>query len=569
MSGGYRRTIAPAVGRLRTYIPVVNELLARDNRTEDDVRDINHYRQLMERATLLIDIQSSQWIDYLRGLDGQDRIAETLRYDNFNFNDRHFLEIADEAREVIDNIDFEFNEDGQESHSSAHSEHSHHSVANNHQVVNHRRFQPQPQPQLERIRLPKIPLPTFHGDPLKWPTFWQSFETSIHTQPIPAVQKMTYLFTSLKDKALNSVEGYAITSENYPIVIDVLKNRYGNTKALTETLEAELMNLPKANESTTSLRQTSESIERICRQLKQLNVAEESTLIATAIKSKLPYTVLTDLIKAEKSTTASDIRHGLQELVAVREEVHRCYKPNRLEKPQQQHTGENRFYSSTKPKPQSKHFVSRSFPVTISRQSKPAGKKPPTQHNRSSPDKVHPDGCLFCKGHHSSFKCLKLPTREDRTKRLAELHRCFKCLQQGHKTPTCRSPRNCSKCQGNHHAIICPRNQPTVTRPTPLAFASHKPSIQQPTSSQDKTSSCVTVQPLVSSICSPSIKTILMATKVLVKSSHQTTPISALVFFDCGSQTSFITNKFVKKLRPSKLDSGQLKVHTFNTRLPI
>ena len=77
MSGGYRRTIAPAVGRLRTYIPVVNELLARDNRTEDDVRDINHYRQLIERAVLLIDIQSSQWIDYLRGLDGQDRIRDS------------------------------------------------------------------------------------------------------------------------------------------------------------------------------------------------------------------------------------------------------------------------------------------------------------------------------------------------------------------------------------------------------------------------------------------------------------------------------------------------------------
>ena len=60
-----------------------------------------------------------------------------------------------------------------------------------------------------------------------------------------------------------------------------------------------------------------------------------------------------------------------------------------------------------------------------------------------------------------------------------------------------------------------------------------------------------------------------MATKVFVKSSHQSTPISALVFFDCGSQTSFITNKFVKKLRPPKLDSGQLEVHTFNTRLPI
>ena len=101
-------------------------------------------------------------------------------------------------------------------------------------------------------------------------------------------------------------------------MIDILKTRYGDSKALSELLESELINLPKANESTTSLRQTSEVIERICRPLKQIGIRENSPLIATAIKSKLPYSILTDLVKMEKgkrksSSSAYDIRRDLQE----------------------------------------------------------------------------------------------------------------------------------------------------------------------------------------------------------------------------------------------------------------
>ena len=37
-------------------------------------------------------------------------------------------------------------------------------------------------PVREGIRLPKIAVPTFDGDPLKWMSFWEKFETSIHNK---------------------------------------------------------------------------------------------------------------------------------------------------------------------------------------------------------------------------------------------------------------------------------------------------------------------------------------------------------------------------------------------------
>jgi len=121
------------------------------------------------------------------------------------------------------------------------------------------------------------------------------------------------------------------------------------------------MNLPKATEATTSLRQTAEAIERICLQLDQLGVASNSPLVATAIKSKLPYNVLTEIVKLEKSkkglTTASDLRLGLQDFLSVREEVQRCYQPSKSNSSNDkvQHNNNRFSYNSNS----NRHFASK------------------------------------------------------------------------------------------------------------------------------------------------------------------------------------------------------------------
>jgi len=43
------------------------------------------------------------------------------------------------------------------------------------------------------MRLPKLHLPTFDGYILKWPEFWDIYESSVHRQDIPNVSKFNYL----------------------------------------------------------------------------------------------------------------------------------------------------------------------------------------------------------------------------------------------------------------------------------------------------------------------------------------------------------------------------------------
>ena len=48
------------------------------------------------------------------------------------------------------------------------------------------------------IRLPRIELPKFRGDVLKWQSFWGQFEALVGEANIPTVNKFGYLHSPLR-----------------------------------------------------------------------------------------------------------------------------------------------------------------------------------------------------------------------------------------------------------------------------------------------------------------------------------------------------------------------------------
>ncbi|KAI1715518.1 hypothetical protein DdX_07836 [Ditylenchus destructor] len=177
------------------------------------------------------------------------------------------------------------------------------------------------------LLLPRMKPPVFSGKSEQWLAFWEIFEASVHNKGISNVEKMSYLITLLEGEAKRAVSGYQICNANYLVVVELLKNRFGNKEAIAESLQAELIALPKAAENTHSLRNFSEAVERICRQMKAMSLSDDHPVIATAIKTKLPYNIIMKLIEKERASgikwTATQIRQGLQEIIAVREEVQR------------------------------------------------------------------------------------------------------------------------------------------------------------------------------------------------------------------------------------------------------
>ena len=81
-----------------------------------------------------------------------------------------------------------------------------------------------------QIKLPKINLPVFDGNILCWQEIWDVVNSSVHEQGVPNVTKFIYLKDSLHGTAAAVIGGISITSDNYDIVIELLKEKFGKEK---------------------------------------------------------------------------------------------------------------------------------------------------------------------------------------------------------------------------------------------------------------------------------------------------------------------------------------------------
>ncbi|VDM93290.1 unnamed protein product [Onchocerca ochengi] len=132
-------------------------------------------------------------------------------------------------------------------------------------------FQPKELPRLmshPAVNLPQLSLPTFRGDPRQWRQFWSSFNAAVHSQAIPEIQKLNYLYSCLKGNALQVVRGYDIAPENYEIIRQLLKNKYGESSTITKLLYNEIQSIKKSEREWIV-----EAMERVQRQLEALGEA--------------------------------------------------------------------------------------------------------------------------------------------------------------------------------------------------------------------------------------------------------------------------------------------------------
>ena len=88
---------------------------------------------------------------------------------------------------------------------------------------------PPPDPQAGRmtacgsqVRLPKLSLPRFKGNPIYWTAFWDSFESAVHLI-LSHVDKFNYLRSLLENLAYET--RLTLSSANYTEAIKLLKKR--------------------------------------------------------------------------------------------------------------------------------------------------------------------------------------------------------------------------------------------------------------------------------------------------------------------------------------------------------
>jgi len=96
-----------------------------------------------------------------------------------------------------------------------------------------------------KAKLPKLVLPKFRGDIMEWQSFWDSFNSAIHTYPqLSQIDKFNHLHSLLEGQAAHAIQGSTRTDTNYNSAIELLQNRFGKTQNIISTHTDELVKIP-------------------------------------------------------------------------------------------------------------------------------------------------------------------------------------------------------------------------------------------------------------------------------------------------------------------------------------
>ena len=144
-----------------------------------------------------------------------------------------------------------------------------------------------------KVKLPKISLPRFNGRPVKWIPFWDSYESTIHSNhDLSSVDKFNYLRSLLDGVAFDAIAGLTLSSSNYQQAIDILHKHFGNKQVIVSNHMDILMNMDAvlSDRNLKDLRRLYDIAESHVRSLKSLGVeaASYGALLSPVILAKLP-----------------------------------------------------------------------------------------------------------------------------------------------------------------------------------------------------------------------------------------------------------------------------------------
>ncbi|KAI1727983.1 gag protein [Ditylenchus destructor] len=487
MSAPFKRQIEGLHDQLSAYLINATLLLQKDPQAQGE-NALSKEEFLVNAEQLLGHISGTvaeimtcnhEWVRFIHTRSTAELKNQNEEYDNFVIgeepNQKHFMNLVNEAKAAIRTIEAaiklnklrnqeigvnqpaaEVNQNQENPQNMAVNQTL--PADNQIQALNPAQAQPVQHNEFSTIQLPRMKPPTFDGNPIQWPAFWDIFEASVHNKQISGAEKLSYLLTSLYGEAKQAVSGYQISNDNYPIIVDLLKRRYGNKQAIAESLQAELIALPKAGENVHALKNLSESIERICRQMSAMQISVDHPIIATTIKTKLPYKVITTLVEKEKASgqkwNATQIRQELQDIIAVREEVSRNMQFDCHSQQKQERFNQARNHRNDREK------VSHNIQFEYqSHQNQERHREQQHAHplTMSSPKTK----CHFCNTElHWSEQCRAVTSQEERKRKLTEQKRCFLCLSDKHAIRQCQSNKNCWHCKGRHNSAICSKRSP-------------------------------------------------------------------------------------------------------------
>ena len=140
------------------------------------------------------------------------------------------------------------------------------------------------------VRLPKLEVPTFDGNILKWKCFWEQFCISVHDRSsLSDSEKLVYLQHALKDgSAKHVIEGLSRSGEHYTEAVRCLTSRYDRPRLIYQTHVKMILEAPSLKEGTgKELRRLHDTVQQHLRALKAMDYEPSGPFITSTLELKL------------------------------------------------------------------------------------------------------------------------------------------------------------------------------------------------------------------------------------------------------------------------------------------
>ena len=96
------------------------------------------------------------------------------------------------------------------------------------------------------VKLQKINIKKFSGDPVAWQQFEEIFTATVHkNQSLSAIEKFSYLKGYLMGPAEKCIDGLPLTNENYQEAFTLLRERFGNPQLIIASHMHNLLKIDK------------------------------------------------------------------------------------------------------------------------------------------------------------------------------------------------------------------------------------------------------------------------------------------------------------------------------------
>ena len=282
-----------------------------------------------------------------------------------------------------------------------------------------------------QVKLPKINLCKFNGDPCSWVPFLDSLQAAVDKNPnLATIDTFNYLCGLLEGPALATIVGITLSDVTYQQALDLLKNRFANPQLI---ISIHMESLYKLNEVDTvhdiqRVRNLYDKIQSNIRGLMRLRINKEQygPMLILLIMGKIPSELqLMISRKFEKGTW--DINGLLETFRTELEAREHCEVVST--KPNQKDQGHGSYTNRQRARP-----ISAAALITTNKRQLT---------------------CTFCKQGHASFSCNIITDIGACKNVLRHEGHCFICLKDNHVARNCSSNIKWHECGQRHHISVC------------------------------------------------------------------------------------------------------------------